>query len=80
MKTVNEVIIEYLTGKDYCWGGKIEDYVRARVGSKASCCARRLRELAQDGILETDRRKINNKGPDFVLYRIRVLQPALLTV
>lgn len=70
-KTVRELLLDYLhgVGKEVA-GGVLEDYVRAKVGSKASCASRRLRELENDGLIIKDYRQVNGKGVHFVVYRI----------
>lgn len=72
-ETVSSRIIEYLKGKSWQWGGKIEDHIRASMGSKASNASRICRSLAEAGIL--DRRLEAFEGSDgrkFVQYRIAI--------
>jgi hypothetical protein len=69
--TVKTLILEYLRGRDWVWGGVIEDYVRSHVGSKASMASRRTRELQNEGKLEARYEQVNGKGPHVVQYRYR---------
>ena len=60
-------ILHYLEEKrDWIFGGLVEDFIRQSEGSKASCCSRRLRELAEVNAIEKrivqiikDGRKLN---------------------
>ncbi len=70
LQSVSGSILEFLKGKDYVFGGVIDDYIRSRFGHKASNCGRRCRELVQDGLLEATYEQINGKGPRVVKYRL----------
>jgi hypothetical protein len=46
-------IIDYLKEQqEFTFAGIVEDKIRQTEGSKASCVARRLRELYREGLLE----------------------------
>lgn len=68
-KSVKTLILEWLDGKDWTYGGKIEDYIRAEVGAKASNASRQCRKLAEEGLLERRTNRIGGKGPAVVMYR-----------
>lgn len=66
--TIKQQIIEYLTNKDWCFAGKIEDYIREVDGHKASNASRRCRELVKEGKLE--RRLVRLDSVNVVQYRL----------
>ena len=74
-KTSFDIIREFLSDskgrpkKTFSSGGTIEAYVSARHISKGSTIARNLREMAEEGELETRYEKVN--GRKYVLYRLR---------
>ena len=72
--SIKSLILDYLTGKDYVFGGKIDDHIRSLLGSKASNVSRRCRELVESGKLYRKLVQIEGKGAYVVQYK-RVEQP-----
>lgn len=68
--TIREcILINLVAGPN--WGGLIEDFVREHNGAKGDTCARRLREMVDEGILDVCYAKVNGEGPEVVRYRIK---------
>ena len=68
-KSIKTLILEHLKGKDWVWGGKLEDHIRSLVGSKASTASRRARELENEGRIE--KRLVLFEGNRVVQYRVK---------
>lgn len=69
MKTVKEMILEYLSYDQYAWGGKLARDICQRTGHKESVVERRVRELVNEGLVENDYQQVDGKGPHCVLHR-----------
>ena len=53
----SQEIVKYVQSQPIgCWGGAIEDVMRASFGHKGDTTARRLRELVEEGIILCDKR------------------------
>lgn len=79
--TTKSVVLEYLKdyladGYEWVWGGKIEDHVRQRTGTKASVVSVCLRIMQREGYIEKRKQQINGQGPSFVQYRYLTDTPA----
>lgn len=75
MKTAKEMILEYLSYDQYTWGGKMARELCQRTGHKESVIERRARELVNAGLVETDYRQVDGKGPNCVMYRRKMIMP-----
>ncbi len=73
--SIKQLIIHYLEERvprgSYEWAGKIDDYIRSQMGSKASNVSRRCRELEKSGVLEVAYEQVDGKGPKCAKYRLR---------
>lgn len=78
--SIQNQIVEFLKGKDYTFGGVIEDFIRQTDGAKSSNASRRCRELAQAGVLETRRVQVQGEGPWVIQYRIKTYEPVQLNI
>lgn len=68
-QSVSTAILDFLEGKDWTWGGIVEDYIRAKFGHKASTASRECRRLVTEGKIEVVREQVNGKGAHCVKYR-----------
>lgn len=69
-KTVVQIILEYLEGyMDWEYGGRLEDYVRSKLGSKASNTSRRCREMVDERLIQVQYVQINGKGAHVTMYK-----------
>jgi transcription initiation factor IIE alpha subunit len=59
------------------WGGNLEDYIRAIMGSKGSTTSRDLRYMAADGRVVCEKRQVNGKGRWVNYYWLPVKQKVL---
>lgn len=67
--TIRNHIIQYLSkGPD--WGGTICRAVHDLTKSKEAVIERRLREMAEEGLLDKCYRQVGNTGPHCVRYRL----------
>ena len=74
MNSIKQIIIKYLEaeyGDKWCWAGKIDDYIRNTLGSKASNVSWRCRELVKSDMLEVCYEQVDGKGPKCARYRIK---------
>jgi hypothetical protein len=69
-------ITDFLIGRDWVFGGVIEDYIRAVDKHKASNASRRCRELYQEGKLE--RRMASVPGVSNLVVQYRLVSKNLL--
>lgn len=73
-QSIKNKILLYLEEKrDWVWGGLLEDMIRQTEGAKASNASRRLRELAQSGLVEVRYVQVEGVGPKVCQYRIKKL-------
>ena len=68
-QTIEKTIIEYLKQRTDAFGGVIEDYIRANVGSKGETTSRILRYMENDGVIEKDYVDLGHGKPN-VRYRL----------
>jgi len=72
--SIKNKILNYLQDNPgWCYGGKIEDFIRQTDGAKASNASRRCRELEDEGKIE--RQIVNFEGRKVVQYRLKVFTP-----
>jgi hypothetical protein len=77
MTSIKTIIIKHLEeeyGNNWCWAGKIDDYIRNLIGSKASNVSRRCRELVKSGILDVCYEQVDGKGPRCAKYRVKEVE------
>lgn len=74
-ETTREFIIQFvkqqhLEGKPYSFGGIIEDYLRAKIGTKGDSTSRVCRMLENEGILEAVYIPRKDGGRSNVAYKL----------
>lgn len=78
MNSIKHSIITYLGGRDYVYGGVIDDHIRSLHGAKASNASRRCRELENEGLIEVRRVQAEGKGPLVTQYRLKRIAPIFM--
>ena len=68
--SIQTLILQYLTDKDWIPGGHIDDFIRSEFGSKAGNVGRRCRELVDAGKLYRRLSQVDGKGVWFVSYKL----------
>lgn len=72
MKSTIEVDIKnYLKGKDWVWGGKMEEDFNNNTIHKGSAISRTCRAMTVAGVLENKKEQVNEECPKCVMYRIK---------
>lgn len=73
--SIKQLILDFLKGRDFVFGGTIEDYIRSIYGPKASNVSRRCRELENGGLIEVRKVQVNGRGPFVTQYRLKMVDP-----
>lgn len=69
-KSISSELVTYLKKeRKFIFGGILEDYGRRNLRTKASNVSRRLRELAEDEIIEKTYKNV--EGKKVVMYRFK---------
>lgn len=63
-------IVKYLEDKGFIFGGVIARAIHDLTGAKEGIVERRMRELAEEGVLERTYEQVEGKGPRVVLFRL----------
>lgn len=72
-------ILAYLEREQgWVFGGMIEDYIRAKFGSKASNASRRCRDLENEGLIENQKVQIEREGKKLWVVQYRFIQKQAL--
>lgn len=71
--TLKETILSYMSttyGAKGEWAGKLCREIHEITKSKEAIIERRMRELAEDKLLDKCHAQINDKGPHYTRYRL----------
>ncbi len=64
-------------GNTYVFGGVLARAIHDLTGAKEDVICRRLREMANEGVLEKTYEQVGGKGPRVVMYRLAPIKPVL---
>jgi len=74
----NFLLQQHSEGKEWVAEGIIDDYVRARTGSKTASTGRICRFMVEDGTLERTYKKFYEGKRPNVVYRVKVVVSPVL--